>query len=279
MNEHLQRDAAWTVIDAEADDDDIVLICDVDEIPSRSLLETAKAGELPEVCAVRMRTTLHAVDWEVPARRSSPPHASSRPPGTSAATAGASPRSGTGGTCTRSSPTAAGISPGSAARKRRGRSWRRRPATPSCWHQREGDLIADGTRYRTAEDGGGLPVVAVEVDDTWPEWIRERKCPPSWFRPRDRDLSDAALIITAWRRPDYLKRVLDSWVAAEGTAGLRRIVVALAPSDVEAEQRVLIAKAAAALGRDIDDPDGLPAVRAGAGPAPRHRGGGERGPR
>lgn len=90
------------------------------------------------------------------------------------------------------------------------------------------------------------------MDDTWPEWIRERKCPPSWFRPRDRDLSDAALIITAWRRPDYLKRVLDSWVRAEGAAGLRRIVVALAPSAAEAEQRGIIAKAAATLGREIE---------------------------
>jgi len=199
---------------------------------------------------VRMRTTLHAVDWEVPAERI--------PPTCVIATAGYIRRNG-----------------GSLAAIRDRRdlypviedggwhfSWtggpeaaKRKLETATCHTELigtpEGDLIADGTRYRTSEDGGGLPVVAAEVDDTWPEWIRERKCPPSWFRPRDRDLSDATLIITAWRRPDYLKRVLDSWVAAEGTAGLRRIVVALAPSDVEAEQRVLIAKAAAALGRDI----------------------------
>jgi len=250
VNEHLQRDAAWPVINAEAADSDVVLICDADEIPSRSLLEAARAGELPEVCSVRMRTTLHAVDWEVPAERI--------PPTCVIATAGYIRRNG-----------------GSLAAIRDRRdlypviedggwhfSWtggpeaaKRKLETATCHTELigtpEGDLIADGTRYRTSEDGGGLPVVAAEVDDTWPEWIRERKCPPSWFRPRDRDLSDATLIITAWRRPDYLKRVLDSWVAAEGTAGLRRIVVALAPSDVEAEQRVLIAKAAAALGRDI----------------------------
>ena len=95
VNEHLQRDAAWTVIDAEASDDDIVLICDVDEIPSRSLLERAKAGDLPEVCSVRMRTFLFAVDWEVADQEALPgPRASSRQPGTSAATAGPSPRSG-----------------------------------------------------------------------------------------------------------------------------------------------------------------------------------------
>ena len=48
----------------------------------------------------------------------------------------------------------------------------------------EGPLIADGTRYRSAENGGGLPVVPVDVDGSWPAWIRERKCPPQWFRPR-----------------------------------------------------------------------------------------------
>jgi hypothetical protein len=37
--EHHQRNAAWKVIDAEADDGDVVLIMDVDEIPSKSLLD------------------------------------------------------------------------------------------------------------------------------------------------------------------------------------------------------------------------------------------------
>ena len=48
----------------------------------------------------------------------------------------------------------------------------------------EGDLIASGERYRTAENGGGLPVIPVEIDDTWPSYIYERRCPKEWFRPR-----------------------------------------------------------------------------------------------
>jgi hypothetical protein len=128
----------------------------------------------------------------------------------------------------------------------------------------EGALIADGTRYRTAQNGGGLPVVARDVDAGWPEFITSHRCPPEWFRPKD--LSDTTLIVTGWRRPDYLKRTLDSWVAAEDAASLRRIVVALAPSDAEGEQREVIAKAAAALGRDIEVRMDSPAAAAVRGP-------------
>lgn len=248
-NEHAQRDAAWPVIDVEAADDDVVLICDVDEVPSPSLLERAKAGDLPEVCSVRMRTTLHAVDWEVPAHRV--------PPTCVVATAGYIRRNG-----------------GSLAAIRGKRdeypvvtdggwhfSWtggpeaaREKLETATCHTEligtREGDLITAGERYRTAADGGGLPVKPVEVDETWPEYITSHRCPPEWFRPKD--FSDTTLIITAWRRPDYLAKTLGSWVHAAGAGSLRRIVVALAPSDREQEQREVIAKAAAAIGRDIE---------------------------
>lgn len=30
----------------------------------------------------------------------------------------------------------------------------------------------------------GEKLIPVDVDKTWPRWIREGKCPPSWFRPR-----------------------------------------------------------------------------------------------
>ena len=161
----------------------MVLIGDVDEIPSRELLEAAAAGELPEVCAVRMRTFLHAVDWEVPQELV--------PPQCVIATARYIREHG-----------------GSLAAVRDARltypvvadggwhfSWIGGPAaakekleTATCHTELltngEGDLIADGTRYRTAENGGGLPVVPVEVDETWPDWIREHRC-PEWFRPRE----------------------------------------------------------------------------------------------
>ena len=184
VREHAQRDAAWPAIDAEAADDDIVLIGDLDEIPSRSLIERARAGKLPEVCAVRMRVFIHCVDWEVPAGHV--------PPQCVIATAGYIRRNG-----------------GSLAAIRDRRdsypviedggwhfSWQGGPAaakdkllTATCHTELldngEGDLIADGTRYRSAEDGGGLPVVPVDVDETWPAWIRDRRCPEIWFRPRE----------------------------------------------------------------------------------------------
>src|SRR5215469_13195817 len=65
--EHAQRNAAWPVIDAEAQPGDTVIIADVDEIPSPSLLDWRKAtGGRHTVISARMRTTLFAVDWEVP---------------------------------------------------------------------------------------------------------------------------------------------------------------------------------------------------------------------
>ena len=50
----------------------------------------------------------------------------------------------------------------------------------------EGDLIASGERYRSGgHTAGHLPVVAVDVDESWPAWIADRKCPDEWFRPRE----------------------------------------------------------------------------------------------
>lgn len=65
-------------------------------------------------------------------------------------------------------------------------------------------------------------------------------------------LDDTTLIITAWKRPGYLRRILASWVRAEGTKDLRRIVIALAPSPAEPGMRRLIAHAADQMGRAIE---------------------------
>jgi hypothetical protein len=48
----------------------------------------------------------------------------------------------------------------------------------------EGELIRTGSRYRTAANGGGLPVRPVVVDDTWPGPIARGEVPSCWFRPR-----------------------------------------------------------------------------------------------
>ncbi len=47
----------------------------------------------------------------------------------------------------------------------------------------EFSILRSGSGYR---DGYhvGVQMLPVEVDETWPAYIRERRCPPSWFRPR-----------------------------------------------------------------------------------------------
>ena len=192
VNEHHQRNQAWKVIDAEADDDDWVLICDVDEIPSPELLGwlAGHPGRYGPVFAVMMRTYLFAVDWAVDwTGKVEPP------------------------TCV---VAAAGWLRGMAesgaylaeVRDSRG-SWERinvfggwhfswvggpqaqaeKLNTATCHTEilttPEAALIRSGARWATAQDGGGLPVRPVDVDGTWPRPITERRVPESWFRPRD----------------------------------------------------------------------------------------------
>ncbi len=193
--EHHQRNSAWPVVDAEAADTDVVLICDLDEIPSPGLLAFAARWGTEGMgvpVAVPMRTFLFAADWEV--KVPLPP------------------------TCV--------LAPVSWLRKRAQageylaevRDGRQDyllygnmddPADLGGWHfswcggpeaqaakldtstchteilsTPEAALIRSGARWRSAEDGGGLPVVPVDVDETWPAYVHERRCPPSWFRPR-----------------------------------------------------------------------------------------------
>lgn len=181
--EHSQRNHAWPVIDTLARDGDTVLITDLDEIPSPALL----GWKGPGVISARMRTTLFAVDWLVPDRV--------LPPTCVAATAG----------WLRQSMAMGGMGLAE-VRDSRDRwpvladggwhfSWtggperqRQKLLTATCHTELlgtpEGDMILDGTRYRTSEDGGGLPVVPVDVTEEWPRYIYERRCPAEWFRPR-----------------------------------------------------------------------------------------------
>jgi beta-1,4-mannosyl-glycoprotein beta-1,4-N-acetylglucosaminyltransferase len=182
--EHAQRNAAWPVIDAMADDADMVLICDLDEIPSPALLDWAQApGYFKQpVIAVRMRTFLFAADWEV----------------------------GPLTTCVAATARYLRLHGGDLAGVRDGRdgylvfpdggwhlSWLGGPERqkekletaslhqPEIDARPEGDMIRDGTRYRTSQDGGGLAVIPVDVDETWPRYVYERRCPANWFRPRE----------------------------------------------------------------------------------------------
>lgn len=180
--EHFQRDAAWqAILAAGAADEDVVIITDCDEIPSAEAL----AWEGPGAVSLFMKTTLHAVDWMVPDSCISPTAV--------AATVGFLK--------------AHGGHLGN-VRDMRGNfplirdggwhfSWtggpeaqREKLLSATCHTEllgtAEGDLITSGERWRAGTHAAGhLPVVPVDVDGTWPAWIRERKCPESWFRPRE----------------------------------------------------------------------------------------------
>ena len=65
------------------------------------------------------------------------------------------------------------------------------------------------------------------------------------------DLPDVMLVMTAWRRPDYLERALASWVKVRGASRLGGLVVALGPSEHEERQRDTIELAGRALDRQI----------------------------
>jgi Glycosyltransferase family 17 len=178
--EHAQRDAAWHAIAGDAADDDIVYICDADEIPSAQALAWDGQGAV----ALWMRTTLYAVDWVVPDSHPLPPTAVAARAGWLRAHGGSL----------------------SAARDNRGaypvirdggwhHSWLGGPArqrekleTATCHTELldhpEAQVIRSGARYYAGEDGGGIPVVPADVDGTWPAYIAGRRCPPEWFRPR-----------------------------------------------------------------------------------------------
>jgi hypothetical protein len=166
-----QRDAALPVL-ADAGPDDVVHIADVDEIPSLAAL-----AAVPEP-AVAFRMWLHpfAVDWQHPEPQLT----------------GVSVRRSLLGSLT-------------AARDRRSRY----PAVDgagrhftflggqdairgklqafchleqyemiSAMNERD-DCYRRGHAWWHPDD-----CEPVTVDETWPEYIRDRRCPPSWFRPR-----------------------------------------------------------------------------------------------
>jgi len=189
VNEHVQRKAAWKIIDAEADDDDVVIIADCDEIPSRQLLDflplwASAGGRYP--LSVPMRTLLYAVDWQV-----SVPV----PPTCVVATVKYLRKRAACGEYLGEVRDGRDHYPKFSGFGGSHLSWmggperqREKLLTATCHVELlgspEGDLIASGERYRTAENGGGLPVIPVEIDDTWPSYIYERRCPKEWFRPR-----------------------------------------------------------------------------------------------
>ena len=197
VNEHHQRNRAWRYIDRHAADGDWVLICDVDEIPSRHLLGwlAGGAGGYGRVVSVPMRTYLFAVDWEV---------AVPVPPAVVAAQAGwlrGKARTGMYLAEVRDRRGDYLEAPGRGGWHfswvgAGGPAWQaEKLATATCHTEilgtPEAELIRTGRRWATDADGGGLPVRPVTVDASWPAYIAEGRCPPQWFRPRAHDTERA----------------------------------------------------------------------------------------
>lgn len=56
-----------------------------------------------------------------------------------------------------------------------------------CHPEVEERIVSGLASDRFYKDGihvDGVQMVPVEVDESWPRWIYERKCPDSWWRPR-----------------------------------------------------------------------------------------------
>ncbi len=181
VREHAQRRAMWGAIKDDLNDDDIVLIADLDEFPSPAALSWRGSP----AASLDMKNYLYAVDWLV----------SAPVPPTSVITRAWYLRQ----------QADLGYGLGEVRDRRSGYeviadaghhfSWlggtekiREKLKYATChteiWETEEAHLILDGTRYRTDENGGGLPVVPVDIDDTYPAFIREKRCPPEWYRPR-----------------------------------------------------------------------------------------------
>lgn len=182
VREHAQRNLALLGL-KDAADDDIVLISDVDEFPPPRFLtpDPAYLGrqrlEPDAAVAFRPRVCIYAADWEYPVTE----------------LAGVAARV--------SLVREHGLA---AVRDARGRF----PQITGGWHlswlggperqraklavhchtempRTQEYLIATGHCYTV----GFYPptqtrLIPVDVDRTWPQWIRERQCPPEWFRPR-----------------------------------------------------------------------------------------------
>lgn len=173
--EAAQRDAiAGGMGDAEPGD--WVILADVDEIPSGTVLGAINArqpGVLIMVCCI------FAVDWLW-----------GLPLGTSvitpyeAITSFSAARRGGGGIPIVGAGhhlTWLGGQPGIAAK-----------TDSHCHVECNADLVAgnaDNRFYRLGKNPFGRfgysgDLIPVDVDETWPRWVWERRCPPGWFRPR-----------------------------------------------------------------------------------------------
>ena len=175
VREHAQRDAMMATLREVAVDDDMVLICDLDEIPS------ANAIALPpdRPYGLMMRTAHSAVDWLYPWQA---PGSVLAPWSVIKGAALSSVRDGRPGYDV--------VHDGGWHFSWLGGPQKQAEKLAVTCHlelsSEEQGILGSGQGYK---DGRhiGVEMVAWDVDETWPAYIRERRCPQSWFRPRPGD--------------------------------------------------------------------------------------------
>lgn len=174
--EHAQRDAAQTAFSPQPDE--TVLISDVDEFPSLAFMMSGLPSlETPRV-TLNQKLNMYAVDWEVPVEWPC-----------QVAVIGSQ------------------LTGDNLAHIRDGRehyyrfngggrhlTWLGGPEEQAhkiavtCHQEMNADerqRISSGLCYRTGiHHCGDVQLLGKDVDPTWPEYIRHRCCPESWFRPR-----------------------------------------------------------------------------------------------
>jgi Glycosyltransferase family 17 len=177
--EHWQRDMAWVALDPELED--LVLIADLDEIPSRAVLEAEPAtGAL-----VMQHCACFAVDWMWP---------NLEPTGVLIRAPVLDRRSLAQVRDQRGNYPAI-VDGGWHLSWMGGHEAHLTKLAAHCHEEQDEmpgvmDTIVSGRAY--AEGWHiGTKLVAIDRDDTWPRYVRNRLtgeepcCPASWFRPRE----------------------------------------------------------------------------------------------
>jgi hypothetical protein len=175
--ERHQRDWAWHVLAAHTQPDDLVLAADVDEIPSPAVL----AAQPSVAVALQQRVFHSAVDWEYPEPQRTSVLARAgylaALPGRLTALRGQRdrlPLLANGGWHFSWLGTAA-------QRQAKLRSTCHRDMPAAEW-----SAIFTGDTWQTGRHhASDAAVKPTDVDETWPAYVRERRCPASWFRPRE----------------------------------------------------------------------------------------------
>lgn len=175
--EGAQRDAIGRGLDG-ADPDDVLLLADVDEIPNTAAIQSVLGGWQG---VLEMTCCMFAVDWVWDQLKTTPVTRAG------SVTSFMDAR--------RDIWNFGPVLPGSGYHL----SWlggtpgvrEKLDCTP---HTECVDAIAatleDDAGYRQGANPFGLfygysgPLHPVDVDETWPAWVYERKCPANWFRPR-----------------------------------------------------------------------------------------------